>query len=220
MFSRSIDSRRLASSDTSAPLDARSASREPQEPKAAGAKRQPQDDRQILNEFVESSVQGLLDWCSAYCEALNQLNPKVAERMPVVLDEVYFRAAVAINRDLLGFLMGKEVSMIQNAVGVVASMTRARIFEAEPSLLAYLEQAHDMLKRLDPLLWREFSDVVRYVLPLRVRMMEVGVDQVHEVAGILSRERLALDIQDIYPLGYEQVGTVMAMLTQESSAAL
>lgn len=109
-----------------------------------------------MTAFLESSVTGLIDWCQAYCDALNQLNGKAVARVPVAIEEVYFRAAIAINRDLLGFLMGKEVSMIQNALGVVASMTRARIFEAEPTLLAYLEQAHDMLKRLDPILWREF----------------------------------------------------------------
>ena len=61
---------------------------------------------------------------------------------------------------------------------------------------------------------------MRYVLPIRVRMMETGVDEVHELASILSRERLVLDTPNIYPLGYDQVGTVIAMLSQESSVAL
>lgn len=112
--------------------------------------------------------------------------------------------------------MGREASMAQNAIAVIASMTRARIHEAEPSLLSYLESAHDMLRRLDPLLWTSLDDVVRYVLPLRVKCL-AGWENVPDVAPVLSRKRARVEARDVYPLTNEQVGYIMDLLRMEDA---
>jgi hypothetical protein len=47
-----------------------------------------------------------------------------------------------------------------------------------------------MLRRLDPILWDDFANVIRYVLPIIVKTMEVGPDQMPEISSILVRDRV------------------------------
>lgn len=148
-----------------------------------------------------------------------QLNSKKIPRdLPLSIEEINFRIATAINTKIFNFLMGPDISMIQNSIAVVAAMVRGRFHEANPSLLAYLESAHDMLRRLDPTLWTNFDDVVRYVLPLRVKVM-AGWDNVHEISSILNKKRTPVTGRDIFPLSYEQVGYIMDLLRQEDVEA-
>jgi hypothetical protein len=170
------------------------------------------EDPALTQRFRQACVQSILQWCDRYLTVLQDLNKdKVPPGAPVLIEEVYFRAALAINTQLAGFFMGREVSLIQNSVAVVASMMRGRIHEAEPSLQSYLESAHDMLRRLDPTLWTSFDEVVRYVLPLRVRCLS-GWEYVPEVANILERARRTVDSRDIFPLSHEQVGYIKDLL--------
>lgn len=150
---------------------------------------------------------------------MSQLNSKRIPRdLPLSIEEINFRIATAINTKIFNFLMGPDISMIQNSIAVVAAMVRGRFHEANPSLLAYLESAHDMLRRLDPTLWTNFDDVVRYVLPLRVKVM-AGWDSVHEISSILNKKRTPVTGRDIFPLSYEQVGYIMDLLRQEDVEA-
>lgn len=74
-----------------------------------------------------------------------------------------------------------------------------------------------MLRRLDPILWKEFNDVVRYVLPLMIKSMEVGPDNLQEVGSILANERKQSMGSDTFPLSHDQVGYVRELLDQEDS---
>lgn len=139
---------------------------------------------------------------------------KIPGDAPLLIEEIYFRVAVAINTKIAGFMMSREVSMIQNSIAVIASMMRSRLHEADPSLLSYLESAHDMLRRLDPVLWARFDDVVRYVLPLRIKCMS-GWEFAPEVSNVLERRRRSVDSRDMYPLANEQVGYIKDLLSQE-----
>jgi hypothetical protein len=172
-------------------------------------------DTGLTERFRQSCVQALMSWCETYAKALRDINrDKIPSDAPLLIDEVYFRVAIAINTKISNFLMGREVSMIQNAIAVVASMTRSRLHEADPSLLSYLESAHDMLRRLDPTLWQRFDDVVRYVLPLRVKCL-AGWDFCPEIATILDRRRRLVESRDVFPLSNEQVGFIKDLLQQE-----
>jgi hypothetical protein len=198
--------------------DARGAAQKARQPAPARHATQssaPADDPALTQRFRQSCVQNLMEWCERYLTVLQDLNKdKIPQGCPILIEEIYFRAALAINTNLSGFMMGREVSLIQNSVAVVASMMRGRIHEAEPSLQSYLESAHDMLRRLDPLLWTSFDDVVRYVLPLRVRCLS-GWEFVPEIANILERVRRTVESRDIFPLSHEQVGYIKDLLQQE-----
>lgn len=128
------------------------------------------------------------------------------------MEEVYFRVAYAINANLINYLMGHDISMVQNAIAVVASMTRVRFYDAEPSLLSYLESAHDMLRRLDPILWNNFTEVVRFVLPIKIRLMSNGWENTPEITSLLNGSRRRIDATEIYPLSYEFAGYIHELL--------
>jgi hypothetical protein len=165
-------------------------------------------------------VQAIMNWAQTYAHTLMERNrDKLTKDHPLIMEEIFFRIAYAINSGLINFMMGPEISMIQNAIAVVASMTRVRFYEAEPSILSFLESAHDMLRRLDPLLWRNFSDVIRYVLPLKVRLMSNGWENVQEIASILNGGRRAIEATDIYPLSIEFAGYAHELLAQENLAS-
>jgi hypothetical protein len=65
-----------------------------------------------------------------------------------------------------------------------------------------------MLRRLDPILWDDFANVIRYVLPLIVKSMEVTPQEMPEIASILSHDRAEAGRAEIFPLTFEQVGVI------------
>jgi hypothetical protein len=149
-------------------------------------------------------VTALLAWANLLERVLQENNAKsLRKSVALSIEEIYFRMSVAINETLLDYLMGEQISMIQNSVAVVASMARSHSDKTQPSVLAYLEDAHDMLRRLDPMLWKEFNDVVRYVLPLMIKSMEVGPDNLQEVGSILANERKSSMGSDTFPLSHD-----------------
>jgi hypothetical protein len=71
-------------------------------------------------------LRGLLSWSSVLVRVLNDANEKqLAGKQKVTKEEVFFRVAVAINSKLTNYLMGQQVSLVQNAIAVVASMIRS-----------------------------------------------------------------------------------------------
>jgi hypothetical protein len=96
-----------------------------------------EDDPALHAQFKENVLRGLLAWSGVMVRVLNETNAKVlASKQKVTKEEVFFRIAVAINSKLTNYLMGQQVSLIQNSVAVVASMIRSHFDQTEPSILA------------------------------------------------------------------------------------